>query len=262
VRDDGRVQDVRLVSAEEAPVHALLALDASESVTGPRIEKLRAAAQVFLEQLATADRATLMTFSHRLTLVGETADDPRSLAGRVAEITTGGSTSLNDAAAAALVLADPRWGRGVVLVFSDGIDMLSWTSDEDVVQLARHAGAVVYGVIPDHEGRRELLEKLAGETGGRVFTPRVADDLKDSFLRIMSELRSRYVLEFEPTSKKPGWHRLDVRVKGRKADVRARRGYSRVAPASGRESFRHDPRAHPQSASSIQEYCTATEAIR
>jgi VWFA-related protein len=229
VRDDGRLQEVRLVSAAETPVHAVLALDVSESVAGPRLDKLRAAAEGFLAQLGPADRATLITFSHELTLIGDAAGEPAALAGRLSDITSGGSTSLNDAMAAALVLADPDVGRGVVVVFSDGLDMLSWTPDQEVVQLARHAGAVVYAVSPDREGRTDLLEALGGETGGRVFTPRVADDLRDSFLRILNEFRSRYLLEFEPSSSKPGWHRLDVRVKGRRADVRARRGYSRLA---------------------------------
>jgi hypothetical protein len=44
VRDDGVTQEVRLVEAEEAPLHALLILDTSSSVAGKRLEQLKAAA--------------------------------------------------------------------------------------------------------------------------------------------------------------------------------------------------------------------------
>lgn len=227
VRDEGKPQELRLVSAEEAPLHAILVLDTSASVEGRRLDKLQAAAATFLRQLGPRDRATVLTFSHELRLRGDIATQPTLLAERLSEVVAKGTTSLNDATVAALLMADPQLGRGVVLVFSDGVDMLSWFSDGEVARLARHSEAVVYGVSPDDEARTGLVEALAKETGGRVFAPGSPDDLREPFLRILNEFRSRYLLEFEPASAKPGWRRLEVRLKGRKADIRARPGYYR-----------------------------------
>ena len=39
-------------------------------------------------------------------------------------------------------------------------------------------------------------------------------------------MSNRYVLRYEPLQvKRPGWHEVAVRLRGRKADVQARRGY-------------------------------------
>jgi hypothetical protein len=81
-----------------------------------------------------------------------------------------------------------------------------------------------------------FLRALAAETGGRAWTVDASGDLRRPFLEALSEFRSRYVLEFEPSSERAGWHRLQVRLKRRKADVRARSGYHYVAatPRPGR----------------------------
>ena len=45
-------------------------------------------------------------------------------------------------------------------------------------------------------------------------------------------MNTRYVLRFEPTGRAaPGWHRLDLGLKGAKGEVRARQGYFRRAPS-------------------------------
>jgi hypothetical protein len=47
-----------------------------------------------------------------------------------------------------------------------------------------------------------------------------------TFARILDEFRQRYVIGYSPRGvARAGFHRLQVRVKGRRADVRARAGY-------------------------------------
>lgn len=48
---------------------------------------------------------------------------------------------------------------------------------------------------------------------------------------ILQQMKSRYVLTYYPSGvPRGGWHRIDVRVKGRRALVRARRGYIGLGP--------------------------------
>jgi hypothetical protein len=43
----------------------------------------------------------------------------------------------------------------------------------------------------------------------------------------------RYVLRYEPVGvKREGWHRIEIKLKGRKGDLQARKGYW-VAPPRG-----------------------------
>jgi VWFA-related protein len=262
VRDNGRRQPVEIVRAGGSPVHALLVLDRSESMAGDKLVQIKAAARAFLTRLGDGDRATLIAFDYRLGLVaGPAATREAALAARDSLRAEGG-TALHDAVYAALTLADPRPGRPIVLVFSDGFDRLSWLPAEQVLAAARAAHAAVYAVqaldpLPLHLKLREastrfgtsgmlgrptrgrlgsqrvapLFEDLARETGGRVWQATVDPDLERAFLEVLADARSRYVLRYEPDDTTPGWHKLEVRVTRGRTSVRTRRGYTRAGTA-------------------------------
>jgi len=60
-----------------------------------------------------------------------------------------------------------------------------------------------------------------------LWTPAKDGDLELSpILQPLAEFRDRYVLSYTPTGVSPtGWHRLDVKLKGKSGKVTARRGY-------------------------------------
>lgn len=262
VRDKGQLQAIEMVQAGGAAVHALLVLDRSASMTGDKLVQVKSAARAFLSQLAERDRATLIAFDYRLGLVAGPAATREAALAALDSIRAEGGTALHDALHTALALADPRPGRPIVLVFSDGLDRLSWLSAEHVLATAQATHATLYAVqamepLSAQLKLREaatrfgsvgllgrptrgrlgsqrvapLFEDLARETGGRVWQAPVDPELGQAFLEVLADARSRYVLRYEPGDTSPGWHALDVRVKRGKASVRARRGYTRAAPA-------------------------------
>jgi hypothetical protein len=44
---------------------------------------------------------------------------------------------------------------------------------------------------------------------------------------VLTEFRSRYVIAYTPTGvpRDDGWHTVEVRLKGRRADIKAKDGY-------------------------------------
>jgi VWFA-related protein len=275
VTDDGVPQEVELVDTSRVPLHAVLLFDTSASVAGRPLEALKAAARAFLEGLAPADHATLVTFSHLRRLQGPVAGEPGAVAAELSSLSASGATALYDAVYTGLELTDPRWGRPVVMVFSDGADRVSWLSAEAVEASARESEATIYvvdsggsetrhvtsqtevkGLDNDMAGPRPklvgsgnhsssysrtpilvthetpvFLRHVAEETGGAVFTAGGTEHLDESFLAVLGRVKSRYLLRYQPQGVKAGgWHELDVRLEGRKGDVRARKGYF-VAPA-------------------------------
>jgi Ca-activated chloride channel homolog len=271
LEDDGVPQEVELVDTSRVPLHAVLVFDASASVAGRPLEALKGAARAFLAGLAPADHATLVTFSHVRRLQGPVAGEPGAVAAALSRVSASGATALYDAVYTGLKLTDPRWGRPVVMVFSDGADRVSWLSAESVEAVARESEATVYVVDSgwsetlhvtsrtevgrldnDMAGPRPqitrpsgtgvnsvlrapvlqthqtpvFLRHVAEETGGAVFTAGSAEGLNESFLAVLARVKSRYLLRYQPAGVKPGgWHRLDVQLRGKKSDVRARKGY-------------------------------------
>ena len=254
--DNGVRQDVSLVSVEAVPIVAVMVFDVSTSVAGARLDDLRAAGRALIAGLRPQDQPALVTFSHELQIAVPLGGDPSTVRRAVDKVEAGGHTALWDGLYAGLKLP-VAGGRPMVIVFTDGRDDLSWLSQEQVLKVARESEAVVYvvAITPRYEEvvkgasimrpERELVEpvdirrvrEIAEATGGRLWYAGVSAQLEPTFLRILAEMQSRYLLSFTPRGvKRAGWHRLSVKVKGRKGTVRNRTGYfvaadARPAPA-------------------------------
>jgi VWFA-related protein len=226
VKDEGTRQKAELVVQDNATIHAILALDTSSSVAGEKLSQLKAAAHRFVDALRPDDTLSLLTFSESIDLAVVQSRDRREAHAAIELARTKLTTSLHDACLASLTLADPALGRPLVLVFSDGQDVGSWTGAERVLELARESEAVVHAVVPAASDSPGVLHELTGETGGRVWVAEEGEKLGDVFLSALEEFRSRYRLQFEPQGVKPGgWHRLQVQLRQGGGRVYARRGY-------------------------------------
>ncbi|MGH9324661.1 MAG: hypothetical protein ACRD21_22275 [Vicinamibacteria bacterium] len=74
--------------------------------------------------------------------------------------------------------------------------------------------------------RTGLLRVVTEESGGRFLETDSSDRLREIFLEILAEMKTRYILTFtSPGPTRQGWHPLDVKVKRKGVDVHARRGY-------------------------------------
>jgi VWFA-related protein len=226
ILDNGVPQQVDLASFEQVPLNVILVLDMSDSVEGVRLGHLRAASGALLDGLKPGDQAALIAFSQavrlRQTLTGDLDHVRAALAGSYAS----GDTSLVDATLAAILLGESDVGRSLLVVFSDGLDTASWLTADAVLQTARRADVVAYGVAAGRFSTEPFLKDLVSATGGTLYEIESTSDLGAAFLRVLEEFRQRYLLSYTPQGvSRDGWHRLDVRVKGRRADVKARPGY-------------------------------------
>ncbi len=240
--DNGVPQTVRVVTSEAIPLRAVLVFDASASVVGQKLRHLRAAGRAFLDELQPDDEPSLLTFSHEIRLLEPPAS--HSLADALDRLRPSGGTSLFDALFAALKLVERSAGRPVIIVFTDGEDNFSWLGEAELLELAEESNATIYAVgvaeqtqlsvdgrfafDESQEERREFWRELASTTGGRAWEVESSSRLGKAFLEILDDLDSRYLLAYSPEqADERGWHELRVRVKNRKVQVRARRGYYR-----------------------------------
>lgn len=232
--DAGVPQSITGVSVDTVPLKITLVLDTSGSLAGERMADLIAATRGLVEVLKPEDSVAVLAFSEAAQLaVSATRDRPtvlRALRGLKAE----GATSLYDALFLALQLRDNTAdGRSIALVFSDGRDTASWLSEANVIEAARRSGVVVQvvelatsGQRPSRSGASRALDRLADAGGGRRWSASSSRDLRELFVRVLEELRSRYLLTYYPTGvPREGWHDVKVSLKGARGDVIARPGY-------------------------------------
>jgi VWFA-related protein len=226
IKDNGVLQQVELLSADELPLNVVLALDHSDSLTGAGLRDLQNAGRALIDGLTDRDGAALVTFGSAVTAASELTRDRESVRTALARPASGGLTALIDGCFAGLMLGASEVGRSLLLVFSDGLDTASWLTADAVIGSARRADVVTYGVVAGDKPRQSFLRDLTEATGGDVIEVGGTRDVGATFLRLLNEYRQRYLLTYTPTGvARTGWHQIDVRVKQRNVTVRARPGY-------------------------------------
>jgi len=236
LRDDGVPQRVEVVESDALPVQVLLVFDRSDSLTGERRAALQRAGELLLKALRPLDEVGVIAFSDEVAWVARPTIDRKAIHEAIASLEPVGATAVYDALLSALAVADPR-GRTLVILFTDEVDNSSLLDAINLKAAAERSSAIVHlvtvraprrftadGVTPEPEPYP--LETIAELTGGRAWVARSTATLNEAFTRIAASFATRYVLRYEPSAEpKPGWHRLDIKLRTGKARVQARRGY-------------------------------------
>jgi VWFA-related protein len=245
VKDNGVPQRVEVVDRKTTPTTVVLALDRSASVSGRKLARLRAAARAFLRELRPRDEAALLAFDHRIELLHGATTERAAISRALDGLETGGASSVIDALYLSL---KRRWGTGLPLVvlFTDGQDAGSWFENEDVLRAARESSTLLHVVGTESRGLRiarssrgagfapifaesgyvYLLRRIAETTGGMYWAVESDEPLEAAFRKVLEAANERYVLRYEPRGvARPGRHRLEVSVRRKDVDVRARQEY-------------------------------------
>lgn len=234
VTDNGTPQRVSSVSVETLPVDVTLLLDLSRSVSGPRLERLKYSVLETSKLLRPVDRVRLVALQHELRQVfGYQAGGTRP---PIEQLTAFGGTSLYDGLAAAMMREGEPDRRQLIVACTDGDDTISILPESAVRDIAGFADAVVHVIIPVLGGKgpkalaspaARTLNEVAVRTGGQLFWIDPSAPMSDAFRIALDEFRTSYVLRYTPSGQlAPGWHEVNVAVKGGPYNVRARKGYS------------------------------------
>jgi Ca-activated chloride channel family protein len=203
-----RVDTARMKLGARPPIHVVLVMDTSGSMTGAAIADARAAARALVDGLAPGDRLAIVTFdSQARVLVPSTTIDRRARAGIAARIDGIAATGTTDLAGGlALALAEARGGYlqdGVnrVVLLSDGVP----NDPAPIAALAQQAAAMRMPVTAlglGLEYDETLLAALAGQSGGKFHfiedSAAVAQVFKQEVLRLERVVAKSLQLELQP----------------------------------------------------------------
>ncbi len=98
----------------------------------------------------------------------------------------------------------PERTRRAIILLSDGVNTSGKKKLDDAVQAALRSEAIIYSIgIGDnfYSGvDKGSLNKISERTGGRAYYPRDERELRDAFRQIQEEMRSQYLIAYEPTN--------------------------------------------------------------
>jgi Ca-activated chloride channel homolog len=121
-----------------------------------------------------------------------------------------------------------------LIILSDGEENSSRSTLDDAIRAAQAMDVTVYAIwthVPGllSYGGNEELKKLATKSGGRVLSPRSADEFGSALAQIAEELHSRYAIAYRPADFNLDGRYRPVRItaqkRGKKVKIHGRKGY-------------------------------------
>lgn len=249
VLEDKAPQILSFFSADDRLINYVVAIDTSGSfkkLLGPALDAVRLLINGNREQ----DETMLIRFisSDKIETAQAFTTDKAKLTDslKLFQI-AGGQSAVVDAiylsvtAAAEYKASDAGIRRAVVLV-SDGEERNSYYDIDTLVKLLRAKDVQVFviGIVTqlDNQGglirpspratAEKLLDRVARETGGRIFYPKNVTELMQAATEISHDLRTQYVIgDQRPNNSKGGFHKVEVRI----ADAPGREKLTAIARA-------------------------------
>ena len=159
----------------------------------------------------------VMGFNERVFQVSEFESDKDLLKRRILRLEAEGDTNLYGALWSGIRAAANVNGRRAVLIFTDGNQELSPVSGdvlekslEDCVQLAQGEGIPVYTMGVGAFIAPDVLQAIAGETGGECFILKNRSSISDAFASLGKRLGYQFLLGYYSESHRQGWHDIEV----------------------------------------------------
>src|SRR6266849_358745 len=224
ILEDGVPQPVFSFTEEEVPVIYGLAVDTSGSLRSQLNQVIDAAKTIinsnkrgdetFLERFIDRDKIeNLQEFTPNKDLLLDAVDNL---------YVEGGQTAVIDGVyLAAEHVAEYKKGndddrrRRALIVVTDGEDRASYYNEIQLFQRLREEDVQIYviGFVNEIDADKgfirkspkdkavALLNRIASETGGRAFYPQTLSELPQVANEIVRDLRTQYVVSYDPTNK-------------------------------------------------------------
>jgi Ca-activated chloride channel homolog len=233
VFEDGVQQKIDTFQEAVEPVSIVMALDSSGSMK-KSTEAVQQAARDFVAAVRPEDSLATIMFGDRPVFAHTLAPNHQWALDAIEKYQAIGGTALYDALWNSLMHLKGVPGRRAVVVLSDGRDEDnpgtgpgSQHKLEEVMQLVKPVGALIFPIGLGARVDRELLERLAAESGGQAYFPAEASLLSDQFRLVVENLRRRFVLGYTSTnaSHDGRWRKVDIRSRDRNVVVTSRGGY-------------------------------------
>jgi Ca-activated chloride channel family protein len=226
VYEDGALQPIENFSREEVPISYGLAVDTSGSLRS-QLQSAIDAGKTIINANKPGDETFLVRFisSDKIETVQDfTANKEMLLDGLDSFYVEGGQTAVIDAVyLSAEHVSGYRRGdegdrrRRALIVITDGEDRNSFYKQEQLFARLREEDVQIFVIGFVNELDKEanlirksprdkavqLINKLATETGGRAFFPESIADLPGIANEIIRDLRTQYVIAYNPTNKNP-----------------------------------------------------------
>ncbi len=224
VYEDNVLQPIEFFSKSEVPTNYALVIDNSGSLRF-QLEKVIEASKIIVGTNRADDETSVVRFvsSDKIEVTQDFTSNKTDVNDALDNLfVEGGQTAIIDAIYLAAEKVDSyektrnpndKKRRALILV-SDGEDRDSFYKEQQLYELLRESDVQIYAIGFINELSKEggfigkspqgkakaFLERLATETGGKVYFPNDVSELGSIAQTISSELRTQYSIGYSPTN--------------------------------------------------------------
>ena len=233
VVEDGVKQSVDAFQEVVDPVSIVMAVDESGSMK-KSADSVREASRQFVRSVRPEDSLALVMFADKVRFAHVLATNRDWSFKALDKYTPIGGTALYDAVWDSLQHLQEVKGRRALVVLTDGRDENnpgtapgSEHTLDDVLRLQKTVGATVFGIGLGTKVDRDVLQRLAEDSGGEAYFPLEVSELAAQYDRVVENLRRRYVLGYGSTNTEHngGWRRVEIMPHDASLTVKTRGGY-------------------------------------
>ena len=223
--EDGYPQKISVFGKESAlPLSIAMEIDTSLSTRRDLPLELNSARRFANAILRPQDVLAVYGISEVVDEVVPFTSDMKVIDRGIDHMHMGSATALFDAIFVGAQALEPRQGRKVMVVITDGGDTVSQTSYQEALRAAQISEAVVYSIIVvpieasagrDTGGEHALIQ-LSADTGGKYFYATTLSQLDEAFRTISDELRTQYLLAYYPAQRlaDSDYRHIEVKLAG------------------------------------------------
>ncbi len=190
----------------------ILVLDRSGSMSGEKLQQVKAAAQQIVHGLEPGETFNLITYAQDLqTFAAQSViknDQTASEASQfIEQIVARGGTNLHDALQEALRVASPEGSLPLVLFLTDGLPTVGQTSEIAIRELASKQNPQQKRVYPFGVGtdvNTPLLEKLADDARGGATFVLPGEDVEARVGAVFAKLQGPVLTDIQVHGQRPG----------------------------------------------------------
>lgn len=209
--ENGIEQKIKNFAFDPSPSKIVLLVDNSQTLPAS-VEALKKATMEFAYEIFEGDQLFIVAYDEKPEIIQEWTDDAKKMEISLQTFRKQGNPHLFDALSITnkevIVPMMPGTRKVAVVLITDGLDRGSKTSFEKVLSEMQEQNVTIYVLqIPDRTNGayrrnqpkpREVVEKIAEGTGGKVFP---FNEAQQAAKEICDELRNnRYLLSYFPTN--------------------------------------------------------------
>jgi VWFA-related protein len=200
------------------PITTLLVMDISGSMLyAGKLDAAKAAARVFVEQLRPTDKVGLLAFHTEIFYVQPITTDRELILSAIDSLEADEDTVMYDALLEGLNILSEVKGRKAIVAITDGLDTLSQSTPEDVLEGIGPAGLSISTIglgDPDQDLAEysaideEALANLAESAGGVYAYANDEESLSEIYQSYAIAFKSEYQLTYtSPSTLRDGVNR-------------------------------------------------------